>query len=233
MTQTSQIRTYERDSSVVFRKTKETFGGLSNMAGGFPIDINGQRYRTSEALYQACRYPHMPEIQELVVRQRSPMTAKMKSRPYRKDSRSDWDQVRVATMKWCLRAKLLQNWHDFSALLLETGERPIVEESGKDAFWGAKPKENGMLEGTNVLGRLLMELREKLKNDPESLRRVAPVPISNFLLFNKPVPVLEGGNGHQQINVGQHADHMSADLFLNPPGSKEHKPATDIKRVPT
>ena len=225
MTRASQIRTYERDSSVVFRKTREAFGGLSNMAGGFPIDINGRRYRTSEVLYQACRYPHMPEIQELVVSQRSPMTAKMKSRPYRKDSRSDWDQVRVATMKWCLRAKLLQNWCDFSALLLETGERPIVEESGKDAFWGAKPKENGTLEGTNVLGRLLMELREKLKNDPESLRRIEPVPIRNFLLFDKPVPVLEGGNGHQQTNTG----HTSADLFLSPPESKENKPATDIK----
>ena len=233
MTRTRQIRTYERDSSVVFIKTREAFGGLSNMAGGFPIDINGRRYRTSEALYQACRYPHMPEIQELVVSQRSPMTAKMKSRPYRKDSRSDWDQVRVATMKWCLRAKLLQNWHDFSALLLETGERPIVEESGKDAFWGAKPKENGTLEGVNVLGRLLMELREKLKNDPESLRRVAPVPIPNFLLFDKPVPVLEGGDDLQQINTGQHASHMSADLFLSPPGLKENKPATDIKRVTT
>ena len=191
MPQNSQVRTYERNATVVFRKTKDAFGGLSNMAMGFPIDIYGRRYWTSEALYQACRFPHMPRVQELVVSQRNPITAKMKSRSYHYDSRGDWDRVRVATMRWCLRAKLLRNWGDFSVLLLESGDRSIVEESRNDTYWGAKQKDNGTLEGVNALGRLLMELREKLKSDPESLRRIHPLPITDFLLFQKPVPVLE------------------------------------------
>lgn len=80
-----QTRTYNRASSVVVLKTKEAFGGLSNMAGGFPLDVNGMRILTSEALYQACRFPHRPEVQTLIIEQKSPMTAKMKSKPYRHD----------------------------------------------------------------------------------------------------------------------------------------------------
>lgn len=75
-----EIRKYYRDKSIVFRKTKEDFGGLSNMAGGYLIYLNGIRILSSEALYQACRYPHIPDAQKEIVFQKSPMTAKMKSK---------------------------------------------------------------------------------------------------------------------------------------------------------
>ena len=195
------FRTYHWADCVVFRKTKETYGGLSNMASGYPINIDGCRILTSEALYQACRFPHMPDVQRLIIGQRSPMTAKMKSKPYRKDGRRDWDSVRVPIMRWCLRVKLIQNWDRFSRLLLETGQRLIVEESRKDDFWGAKPKDTDILEGQNVLGRLLMELREKLRSNPNSLHSIAPAPICDFLLFGKPVPVIHrpGAEAHPTL----------------------------------
>jgi len=75
-------------------------------------------------------------------------------------------------MRWCIRVKLVQNWRRFSSLLLATGNRPIVEKSWKDSFWGAKPLEDGRLVGRNVLGRLLMELREELRQPgKERLRK--------------------------------------------------------------
>jgi len=188
MQRPSETRTYSRQDSVVFRKTTESFGGLSNMAGGFPVNVNGLRIFTSEALYQACRFPHRPEVQRLIIGQASPMTAKMKSKPYRHDSRPDWDQVRVKIMRWSLRVKLAQNWVKFSDLLLATGDRPIVEESRRDDFWGAKPIDEVMLVGTNVLGRLLMELREAVKNGAQdSLLRVEPLSIPDFLLDGCPI----------------------------------------------
>ena len=76
-----QTRTYDRPESVVFLKTKDAFGGLSNMASGFPLSVNGIHIRTCEALYQACRFPHLPEVQELIIAQKSPMTAKMTPEP--------------------------------------------------------------------------------------------------------------------------------------------------------
>ncbi|MEZ5594131.1 MAG: NADAR family protein, partial [Gammaproteobacteria bacterium] len=186
-----QTRTYERASSVVFLKTNEAFGGLSNMAGGFPLRVNGVRILTSEALYQACRFPHLPDVQRLIIEQRSPMTAKMKSKPHRSNSRRDWFQVRVKIMRWCLRVKLAQNWRKFSELLLETGDRPIVEQSRKDDFWGAKPVDDGTLVGMNVLGRLLMELREAVKAETrETLCFVEPLAIPDFLLGGEPIGVV-------------------------------------------
>ena len=176
----NQLRTYHRTDSAVFLKTKEKYGGLSNMAGGFPLVVNDIKIRTSEALYQACRFPHIPEIQRLIIEQRSPMTAKMKGKPHRQNSRPDWDVVRVKIMRWCLRVELAQNWDSFSERLLETGDLPIVEQSRRDDFWGAKPVDKDTLIGVNALGRLLMELRELGKDNPSKLRHVDPLLFLTF-----------------------------------------------------
>jgi len=212
-----EVREYERETSVVFRKTAERFGGLSNMAPGFPLVVNGIHIRTSEALYQACRFPHLPDVQRLVIGQGSPMAAKMRSKPYRKQSRPDWDAVRVKVMRWCLRIKLAQNLEKFGALLKSTGDRPIVEESVKDDFWGAHPREDGRLVGGNVLGRLLMELRGELATRSEdALRHVVPPSIPDFLLYGEPVESLDtpdaSDRGELDEPVGISKESIEQDL---------------------
>lgn len=183
-----RTRTYRRSESAVFLKTKEKHGGLSNMAGGFPLVVNDIALRSSEALYQACRFPHRPEVQRTIIEQKSPMTAKMKSKPYRGDSRPDWDMVRVGIMRWCLQVKLAQNYDKFSQLLLETGDKPIVEHSRRDDFWGAKPVDDETLTGVNALGRLLMELRGRVRQEKlKTLLCVNPLEIEDFLLYNLPI----------------------------------------------
>lgn len=198
-----QIRTYNRYESAVFSKTKEAFGGLSNMAAGFPIYINDIRIRTSEALYQACRYPHMPDIQKQIIIDKSPMTAKMKSKPHRKESREDWDRVRVNVMRWCLRVKLVQNWNEFSRLLLITFDKPIVEQSKKDDFWGAKEIDEKTLVGMNVLGRLLMELREEIKEGKwDQMTKVYPPDIPNFRLYEKEIKIIDKNKIKENKRIG-------------------------------
>lgn len=186
-----QLRQYESSESVAFRSTKGQFGGLSNMAPGFPLNINGIRILTSEALYQACRFPSHPDIQRLVIEQTSPMTSKMKAKSHSGESRQDWLSVRVAVMRWCLRVKLAQNWERFGDLLLSTGSVPIVEDSAKDPFWGARATDVGTFEGVNALGRLLMELREGLRENPDSLRFVLPPKVPNFCLLGRPIGTVE------------------------------------------
>ena len=189
-------RTYRRQECAVFRKTDERFGGLSNMAPGYPLSVNGVPVWTSEAIYQACRFPHLPDVQRLIIDQTSPMTAKMRSKPYREQSRPDWDEVRVQLMRWSLRAKLVQNWEKFRSLLLATGEceRPIVEDSRRDDFWGAVACKDDpqTLVGRNVLGRLLMELRERVRDmSADQWQAILPLKIPDFLLFGEPIgPVL-------------------------------------------
>lgn len=199
MAQPSQVRTYYPAESAVFLKTNERFGGLSNMAPGFPIVLNGVRIRTSEALYQACRFPRRPDVQRQIIDDPSPMTAKMRSKPFRSDTRPDWDAVRVKIMRWCLRVKLAQNWQTFGKLLLSTADMPIVEKKvRRKDFWGATEQPDGTLVGMNVLGRLLMELREQLKGDEaESLRFIEPLAIPDFLLFGEPIEAVQAPNNAQ------------------------------------
>lgn len=190
-----RFRSYLTANSVVVHKTKESFGGLSNMAAGFPLRINGIIVPTSEALYQACRFPHLPWLQNEIISQRSPMTAKMKGKPHRTMTRDDWDLVRHNVMRWCLRLKLAQHYKEFGGLLRSTVGRPIVERSRKDQYWGAiLQSDKETLVGENVLGRLLMELREALQNDDDSkLLFVAPLKIPNFTLLGEPIPPFEYG----------------------------------------
>jgi len=186
----TQARTYRAAECVLFRSTKGEFGGLSNMAPGYPLEVNGVKVRTAEALYQACRFPHMPEVQRQIIGERSPMTAKMKSKRQRHQTRRDWYEIRVDVMRWCLRVKLAQNWGRFSRLLLATGNRPIVEYSPRDAFWGAKPVEGDdeVLRGVNALGCLLMELRSELQTDQkDALRHVEPLAIPDFQLLGRAI----------------------------------------------
>jgi len=184
---TPAARIYDPADVAVFWKTKERFGGLSNMAAGFPLRVNGFQIRTSEALYQACRFPHRPDLQELILSQTSPMTAKMKGKPYSSESRPDWFDVRVPIMRWSLRVKLCQNPRKFGDALVETIGMDIVEKKVRRSdFWGAKVQDTGMLKGPNVLGRLLMELRKEFRSDgaPQS---VPPLNIPRFELFGEQI----------------------------------------------
>ena len=189
-----QDRTYKYDEVCFFRKTKELFGGLSNMASGYPIKVNGVYILTSEALYQACRFPHLPDVQRKIINEKSPMTAKMVGKPFRSSTRQDWDNTRVDIMYWCLRVKLAQNFITFGQLLETTWNKPIVEDSSKDPFWGAvKDKKNeACLIGVNALGRLLMKLRQEYNSSKRfDLLFVEPLSIPNFLLYEEPIQAID------------------------------------------
>ena len=170
------------------------------MAADFDLVVNGINIFTSEALYQACRFPSRPDVQEIIIAPKSPMRAKMKGKPYRKtDNRADWDDVCLDIMRWCLRVKLAQNYGSFSTVLRSTGQKPIVEKSHKDRFWGAVPnKENpDILEGENMLGKLLMELRDELyqSSNPAKFLTVEPLDIPDFLLYGEPIGKVIGKVG--------------------------------------
>lgn len=214
MTDSSNIRSYIIDESIVFRKTKEEFGGLSNMAPGYNIKLGDIIIGTSEALYQACRFPNSIEVQKMIIEQKSPMTAKMKSKPFRSETRSDWLSVRVSIMRWCLRAKLACNFEKFSNLLISTNNKPIVEDSRRDSFWGAIQKDDGNLVGENVLGRLLMELRELLtKNKNIDFKSVAPLPINDFKLLGNPIPHISIGDEEKNIEPDEKKKFIQLELF--------------------
>lgn len=181
-------RTYSIKDSVTFAKVSGPYGRLSNMASNLSLLVNDNYIPSTEALYQACKYPLFPNIQQMILTQKSPMLAKKCSKKYEGYVRQDWDKIKFQVMRWCLRLKLLQNWEVFSEILLRSGNLPIVEYSSKDSLWGAIPDGRGNLEGVNALGRLLMELRAEINLDCP-LQKVLPPNIDGFLLLGHEIGI--------------------------------------------
>lgn len=189
-TRATEVRTYRREQSVVFFRTKEAFGGLSNMASGYPLRVGDTDVHSSEALYQACRYSHLPDVQAEILRQSNAMNAKAVSKDWRQETRPDWVRVRVNVMRWCLRVKALQHEDTFLGLLMSTDTKPIVELSRRDDFWGALEVATGVLTGRNVLGRLLMEVRRDHMEGSLCMSELSPPDVEGLLLLGEPVPVV-------------------------------------------
>jgi ribA/ribD-fused uncharacterized protein len=188
-----------------FKKVDEKFGGFSNMSNAFPVRINDIWIANTEALYQALRFPGCPAIQEEILKKESGMSAKMASRKFRNLeieldgvktrvnlTRNDWEEIKIDVMEWILRLKLAQHWVKFGMLLDETEDKDIVEESYQDRFWGTKRlAQQGILIGNNVLGKLLVRLREEYRDNRSYYSKPLPYveapPIGGFLLMGQPV----------------------------------------------
>ena len=73
--------------------------------------------------------------------------------------RKDWEDVKVQVMRDALRKKFINT--ELSVRLLATGDHFLVEGNHwNDTFWGVCAGK-----GRNMLGHLLMEIREELKNE--------------------------------------------------------------------
>jgi len=79
--------------------------------------------------------------------------------------RKDWETVKDSIMADGLLAKFSQH-EELKKVLLSTGTAKILEKTTGDYYWGIGTKGTGK----NMLGILLMELREKFqKEDSDKL----------------------------------------------------------------
>ena len=126
-------------------------------------------FGTSEAVYQAAKFAARPEIQQRIAEAPTAREAAAIGRTPGLGIDPGWNAQRVDVMRWVLRMKREANQDEIDALLAATGERPIVEVSTRDPWWGARPVAD-RYQGNNVLGRLWMELRQQLREDDPAAR---------------------------------------------------------------
>lgn len=206
------VKIYQRALVCPFSKAADQWGAFGNMSGGYGLRITSDLLIPSvENLYQAMRFTEHPEIQREVIGQKQGFGAKLCSKKYRKThTRADFEDRKVEIMRWCLRLKLASHPIRFGQALQQTGTRDIVEESKKDEFWGAKPQADGSLQGQNVLGQLLMELREYRRNcldqGNEDFKMVIPPDIEQFTLVGNAIPIIDK---RSQIAVATQVDLFS------------------------
>jgi ribA/ribD-fused uncharacterized protein len=119
------------------------------------VFYNGHAYQSVEHAYQAQK-SRDPILQKIIRDQPTPATAKKAARSV--PLRPDWEQIKIPLMLELLREKFSQEPE--RSILLSTGEETLVEGNWwKDTFWGQCP----IGTGENWLGRLLMEVRDELK----------------------------------------------------------------------
>lgn len=142
--------------TINFYRVGDPYGFFSNFAP-YPIVIDGITWPTSEHYFQAQKFAD-PATQERIRTAASPMDAATLGRDRSFRLRPDWEQVKDDVMYAALQAKFTQH-PELHAQLLATGEALLVEHTTNDAYWG----DGGDGRGRNMLGTLLMRLRDELR----------------------------------------------------------------------
>ena len=145
-------------SVINFYSVNDDYGEFSNFAP-YPIQIDGKRWPTSEHYFQAQKFKdesHQDEIR----REKSPMKAARMGRSRKRPLWRDWGAVKDNIMRTAVRAKFVQH-PELQGLLLTTGTARLVEHTENDSYWA----DGGDGSGRNMLGQILMVLRDELRND--------------------------------------------------------------------
>lgn len=138
----------------------EKFRGQYNFLSNFysaPIEYEGLKFSCTEVAYMFFKVGDKT-IKEKIYLSQDPKEAKRlgKAKP-----RKDWDEIKLSLMEDLIRCKFTQN-ENLKKKLLETGNQEIQEGNWwKDTFWGVD--ENTKV-GENHLGKIIMKIREELKN---------------------------------------------------------------------
>lgn len=143
-----------------YRANEKPYGAFSNLYRR-EIEFEGVTYPTSEHAYQAGK-ARKQAVKEWLLAAPSPSLVAMAAHGlYSWDVTSNWSEIKFDRMRKVLKAKFTQH-KDLTELLLSTGDARLVESTktnnAVNRLWG---EVNG--KGKNMLGLMLMELREELE----------------------------------------------------------------------
>lgn len=124
----------------------------------FMLEWKGKLYMTSEHVYHSEKFED-EEIKEQIRNTRSAHDAMKLAQANEDKYRADWGDIELKVMKDILRAKVEQHPY-VKKKLLQSGDKELIEDSWRDAFWGWGPDKDGK----NHLGKLWMEVREEIRN---------------------------------------------------------------------
>jgi ribA/ribD-fused uncharacterized protein len=140
---------------IKFYRTNEKFGCFSNFSQ-HPIFLDGQHWKTSEHYFQAQKFEH-PKDQLAVQKAKTAMQAARIGRDRYRKLKSDWEEIKDDLMRKAVRAKVMQH-PQVKETLLSTNDAMIIEHTKNDNYWA----DGGDGSGKNMLGKILMEIRDEL-----------------------------------------------------------------------
>ena len=142
--------------TIYFYSTQGEYGCFSNFSKhGFELD--GKYWPTSEHYFQAQKFVGTKHEEDVRVA-RTPKEAAKRGRDRKRPLRKDWESAKDNIMRKAVLRKF-KTHKDIREILLATEKEELVENAPGDYYWGCGT--NGT--GKNMLGRILMETREKLR----------------------------------------------------------------------
>jgi ribA/ribD-fused uncharacterized protein len=142
--------------AIRFFSKSATHREFSNFAP-FGIDLDGNRWPTTEHYYQAQKSTDA-KLQQDIRQAGKPIIAKSLAQKYKAAIRPDWDAVKDDVMYRAVRRKF-ELHPALRDLLLATGDEEIVETAPTDYYWGVGRDGTGQ----NRLGKIIERIRAELR----------------------------------------------------------------------
>ena len=159
------IERYPAEQTIGFTSTAAEWGILSNFAKT-PMRVNGVEFACVEQLFHYIRLNNEQE-RAAYLKLIPNMGLKMKAKTFAKRGveRADWKGIAVDVMRFCLNHKYRSS-EEFRKALSDSSRKYIVEDESKrkkrpDSWGAVLDVDSKEYYGKNIMGRLLMELREK------------------------------------------------------------------------
>ena len=144
------------EPKIDFYQKYDAYGGFSNFSD-YPFYLQDRYWRTSEHYYQAQKFKRNSKMFNAI--QQSKTATESKELAYSCEIHyDDWENKKILFMYNALIAKFRQN-ETLKKELIDTKESYIVEQAVDDDYWGCGADGKGK----NILGRLLMYVRDELK----------------------------------------------------------------------
>ena len=142
-----------------YRANEKPYGVFSNFYKS-KIIIDHTEWLTVEHYFQAMKFPDHPEVREVI--RKTPKVVETKNIANSQFANfvdwKQWDKIKDEVMYKALKAKFDQH-RDLKQILLSTEDAEIIEHTKNDSYWA----DGGDGSGQNMLGKLLMRIRDEIK----------------------------------------------------------------------
>jgi ribA/ribD-fused uncharacterized protein len=146
--------------TIYFYSTQDEYGCFSNFSQ-HSFELDGQYWKTSEHYFQAQKFAGTPFEEQVRIAKTAKQAAELGRR---RDFplRTDWEEVKDEVMQRAVLRKF-ETHADIREILLNTGDRELVENAPGDYYWGVGKTGTGQ----NKLGQILMAVRTILRENKQ------------------------------------------------------------------
>lgn len=182
---TYEYRPIKDDEILGFYHEYDEYGCFSNWYKS-PFTLAGKEYSCVEQYMMAQKmliYKKYDLVEKIMNTDDQMSMKRLGRTPIPHFKEGPWEDISYTIVKRGVKAKFQQN-KEIRNILLSTGRKILAECAPNDPNWGIslgmdteEYKQAWKWRGKNKLGRILMEVREELKTDPEFIDAYDMMPI--------------------------------------------------------